>query len=78
MPVVIALEHRSGKTGRGYAKVKENFSSASLERIFETHDSKEASTTADGWSGYKPPPKKVFALRAKIVEQRAKLRYVAR
>ena len=52
--IVIALEYREGKPGRGYAKVIQDYSSRSLGQIFDTHISKEARITTDGWSGYKP------------------------
>ena len=52
--VVIALEYRDGKPGRGYAKVIEDYSSKSLSKIFEKHISTEAKITTDSWSGYKP------------------------
>jgi transposase-like protein len=52
--VVIALEYRRGKAGRGYAKVIEDYSSKSLSDIFEKHISEEAKIVTDGWSGYKP------------------------
>jgi hypothetical protein len=52
--VVIALEYRKGKCGRGYAKVIEDYSSNSLKPIFDIHIDKEAQITTDGWSGYKP------------------------
>jgi len=54
MRVVIALESRDGKCGRGYAKVIDDYSTASLSSVFEDHISKEAEVVADGWSGYKP------------------------
>lgn len=54
MRVVIAFEHRNGKSGRGYAKVIEDYSTASLQPIFDTHIKKDAQILADGWSGYKP------------------------
>lgn len=54
MRVVIAVEERDGKSGRAYAKVIIDYSSASLKPIFEEHISKQASVLADGWSGYKP------------------------
>jgi transposase-like protein len=54
MRVVIAVEERDGKSGRAYAKVIEDYSSASLRPVFEDHISKEASVVADGWTGYKP------------------------
>jgi hypothetical protein len=52
--VVIALEYRNGKPGRGYAKVIDDYSSNSLKPIFDVHINKEAHITTDGWSGYKP------------------------
>lgn len=54
MRVVLAIEEREGKSGRAYAKVIENYSTASLKPIFEEHICKKASVLADGWSGYKP------------------------
>lgn len=54
MRVVIALEYRNGKAGRGYAKVIEDYSSDSLRDIFEVHIDKNASITTDKWSGYSP------------------------
>jgi len=52
MRVVIAFEHRDGKSGRGYAKVIEDYSAKSLKPLFDTHIKK--SVLADGWSGYSP------------------------
>lgn len=52
--VVIAIEHRDGKSGRGYAKVIEDYSTASLKPIFESHIKNDAHVLADGWNGYKP------------------------
>ena len=52
--VVIAFEHRDGKSGRGYAKVIEDYSAASLQPIFDAHIKGDAQILADGWSGYKP------------------------
>ena len=54
MRVVLAVEERDGKSGRAYAKVIKDYSSASLKVIFEEHISKEASVLADGWAGYNP------------------------
>jgi len=54
MRVVIAIEHRAGKSGRGYAKVITDYSSDSLQPIFDDHIDKKASILADGWSGYQP------------------------
>ena len=33
---VIAFEHREGKSGRGYAKVIEDYSAKSLKPLFDT------------------------------------------
>lgn len=52
--VVIALEHRNGKSGRGYAKVIQDFNSESLRPIFDTHIKPDAQVLADGWTGYIP------------------------
>jgi len=52
--VVIAFEHRNGKSGRGYAKVIEDYSSKSLKPIFDVHIKNDAQVLADGWSGYTP------------------------
>lgn len=51
--VVLAVEHRDGKSGRGYAKVIDDFSSASIKPIFDQHIDKSASVVTDGWSAYK-------------------------
>jgi len=52
--IVIALEYRDGKPGRGYAKIIEDYSSKSLKPIFDEHIQKDASVVTDGWSGYNP------------------------
>lgn len=52
--IVIAFEHRNGKSGRGYAKIIEDYSSESLKPIFEKHIKNDASILADGWTGYMP------------------------
>lgn len=52
--VVLAVEQRDGKAGRAYAKVIEDYSSASLKVIFDTHIKQDAFVVADGWAGYKP------------------------
>ncbi|WMJ74117.1 IS1595 family transposase [Cytophagaceae bacterium ABcell3] len=52
--VVIAIEHRNGKPGRGYAQVIKNYSCESLTSIFEQHISQDAKVETDGWSAYKP------------------------
>lgn len=67
--VVIAIEYRDGKAGRGYAKVIKDYSAKSLEPIFETHISRDASITTDGWSGYKPLKKKFPHLSQKLSDK---------
>lgn len=52
--VVLAIEHRSGKCGRAYARVISDYSSASLRPIFDMHIDNDATILADGWSGYSP------------------------
>jgi len=52
--VIIALEYREGKPGRGYAKMIKDYSSKSLKPIFDVHISKEAKIVTDGWRGYTP------------------------
>ena len=52
--IVIAIENRGGKPGRGYAKVIEDYSCESLEPIFKDHIKSDANIVTDGWSGYKP------------------------
>jgi hypothetical protein len=52
--VVIAIENRNGKPGRGYAKVIEDYSCKSLKLIFETHIKSDVNIVTDIWSGYKP------------------------
>ena len=52
--IVIALEYRNGKPGRGYAKVIEDYSAKSLKTIFDVHIDHEAKITTDGWTGYTP------------------------
>ncbi|NPD87062.1 IS1595 family transposase, partial [Lentimicrobium sp. L6] len=52
--VVIAFEHRDGKSGRGYAKVIQDYSSKSLKPIFDHHIKNDAMVLVDGWAGYKP------------------------
>lgn len=54
MRVVVAFEERDGKSGRGYAKVIEDYSNESLKPLFDTHIKEDANILADGWSGYKP------------------------
>jgi transposase-like protein len=52
--VVIAFEHRDGKSGRGYAKVIQDYSAESLRPLFDHHIKNGAQVLADGWTGYKP------------------------
>ena len=52
--IVIAFEERNGKSGRGYARVIEDYSYESLKPIFDVHIKKDANILADGWAGYKP------------------------
>jgi len=52
--VVIAFEERDGKTGRGYAKVIEDYSAKSLKPLFDNHIKEDAHVLADGWTGYIP------------------------
>lgn len=57
--VVLAIERVTDKKGnetigRAYAKTIDNASTKSLEKIFETHISKTAKITTDGWVGYLP------------------------
>lgn len=67
--VVIALEYRDGKPGRGYAKIIEDYSAKSLGNIFETHISPIAKITTDGWSGYKPLMKKYPHFEQKLSDK---------
>ena len=52
--IVIALEYRNGKPGRGYARVIDDYSAKSLKTIFDVHIDKQAKITTDGWTGYAP------------------------
>jgi len=52
--VVIAFEYRDGKSGRGYAKIIEDYSAQSLRPLFDTHIRNDAHILADGWTGYMP------------------------
>lgn len=51
--VVLAVEYRQGKSGRAYAKVIDDFSSASIRPIFDNHIDTNAHVVTDGWSAYK-------------------------
>ncbi|WP_177181293.1 hypothetical protein [Parapedobacter koreensis] len=48
MRVVVAFEHRDGKAGRGYGRVIDDYSSASLKPIFDDHISKSATIRLTG------------------------------
>ena len=67
--VVIAFEYRNGKCGRGYAKIIEDYSSQSLEPIFEQHISKKAYILADGWAGYSPLKENYPNLKQELSEK---------
>ena len=43
-----------GKVKRAYFKKLDNYSSGSLNKIFETHISTQATVYTDKWTGYKP------------------------
>ncbi len=64
--VVIALEYRKGKPGRGYARMIEDYSSTSLKPIFDDHIRKDASVITDGWSGYSPLKKHFPKLKQRL------------
>lgn len=49
MRVVVAYEYRKGKSGRRYDKVIGDYSTKSLEPIFEEHIEEYARILADGW-----------------------------
>ena len=51
--VVLAVESRQGKSGRAYAKVINDFSSASIRPVFTDHIDKGADVVTDGFSSYK-------------------------
>lgn len=51
--IVLAVEYRQGKSGRAYAKVIDDFSSASIRPIFDQHINQNAHVVTDGWSAYK-------------------------
>jgi hypothetical protein len=52
--IILAVEYRAGKCGRGYAKVITDYSAKSLKPLFDDHVDKNAKIVADGWTGYKP------------------------
>lgn len=51
--IVLAVEDRGGKSGRAYAKVIDDFSSASIKPVFNDHIDSKAHVVTDGWSAYK-------------------------
>lgn len=51
--VLLVVESRFGKSGRAYAKVINDFSSASIRPVFTDHIDKGANVLTDGWSAYK-------------------------
>jgi hypothetical protein len=51
---VIALEHRDGKPGRGYAKVIKHGSAKSLKIISDSPICKKIETATDGLRGHLP------------------------
>ena len=64
--IVVAFEERDGKSGRGYAKVIEDYSSQSLKSLFDSHIKEDAHVVADGWSGYKPLKQEYPNLKQKL------------
>jgi len=64
--VVLAIEHRNGKSGRAYARVIEDYSFASLRHIFNDHISEDAFVVTDEWSGYKPLKKLYKNMSSKL------------
>ena len=52
--LLLLFEYRDGKSGRGYAKVIEDYSAKALKTIFDKHIKNDAHILANGWSGYKP------------------------
>jgi hypothetical protein len=67
--IVIALEYRNGKPGRGYAKVIDHYSAKSLKTIFDLHIDKEAKITTDGWTGYTPLKKAYPHFKQKLSDK---------
>ncbi|MCR6642124.1 MAG: IS1595 family transposase [Sporocytophaga sp.] len=67
--VVIAIEHRNGTAGRGYAQVITDYSYGSLKPIFEQHIARDAKIETDGWSGYKPLKTEYPNLKQKLSEK---------
>jgi len=53
--IVAAVEiDEKGRVKRAYFKKIEDYSSSSLEKIFDAHISKRAKVSTDKWTGYKP------------------------
>ncbi|MBN4065778.1 IS1595 family transposase [Candidatus Amoebophilus asiaticus] len=69
MRIVIAVECRNGKCGRGYAQVIKDYSSESLRKIFDDHIASNASILADGWCGYKPLKDNYPSLKQQLSEK---------
>ena len=64
--IVLAIENRGGKPGRGYAKVIEDYSCKSLTPIFKIHIKSDANIVTDKWSGYTPLKKSFPDLTQKL------------
>jgi len=71
--IVIALEYRDGKPGRGYAKVIDDYSAKSLKTIFDVHIDKKAKITTDGWTRYSPLKKEYPHFEQKLSDKGQKL-----
>ena len=69
MRVVIAFEHREGKSGTGHAKVIEDYSAKSLKPLFDRHIKNDASILADGWRGYSPLKEEYPDLKQTLSDQ---------
>ena len=74
--VVIAFEHRNGKSGRAYAKVIQDYRSKSLQPIFDYHIKNDAKVLADGWLGYKPLKERYPNLTQTLSDLRKRLNYI--
>jgi len=76
--IVIALEYRKGKPGRGDAKVIDDYTAKSLKTIFDVHIDKEAKITTDGWTGCAPLKKTYPHLEQKLSDkgQNFKMRHI--
>jgi hypothetical protein len=67
--IVIELEYRNGKPGRGYAKVIDDYSAKSLKTIFDRHIDKEVKITTNGWTGYTPLKKTYPHFKQKLSDK---------